>query len=100
MKLVRSGLVGKRENRTYEQVGGERFTTLLIHKAYEELHEVAEQMLLPDPDVDNLTAELGDLIEVICTIADWFELDMETVEDARNAKLEDRGGFTQRWVIL
>lgn len=103
MKLVRAGLVNGRKNRTYEKVGGERFTTLLIHKAYEELHEVAEQMLLNDrTEVDrrHLVEEMGDLWEVIFTIADWFEIEMKEINEARLHKLEKRGGFTERWVIL
>lgn len=100
MKLIRARLVSKRENRIYEQVEGDRFTTLLIHKAYEELHEVAEQMLLTDIDPTDLMEEMGDLLEIIYTMADWFGLDMEIVEAFRKAKSEERGDFTERWVII
>lgn len=99
MKLVRSGLINTKPNRSYFQVGGPEFTTLLIHKSYEELHEVAEQMLMREPSKDHLAEEMADLIEVLFAIADWFEIDMETVEDIRNLKLEGRGGFTERWVV-
>lgn len=99
MKLVRDNLKEK-PHRQYLNVGGHGFTSLLIHKAYEELHEVAEQMLMPDTDKAHLTEELADVYEVLLTIAHWFEIDPETIEDVRNQKLEICGGFTGRKVIV
>lgn len=62
---------------------------LLLAKLHEEVAEVESSETETD-----FVAELGDLVEVCFALGGY-----EAVEDARNSKLEDRGGFKEGFVM-
>lgn len=68
--------------------------TLLKQKLVEE----AQEIVAADPE--HLAEELADASEVIRAIVAEAKLSLDDIERLRAAKLEERGGFTQRIKLI
>ena len=84
-----------------EEKGGEYFLKRVesdreyfYHLRNKLVEEVAE--FLTDPNVE----ELADIQEVILTLAFEMGYTQAELDDERLKKRRDRGGFSERWVLL
>lgn len=48
---------------------------------------------------DRLTEEFADLLEVLNSIADWYNIQPKKIEEARIKKLKERGGFENGTIL-
>ena len=67
----------------------------LLYKLIEESEEVRKAGYFPD-DAFKVGSQVADLIEVLYSVIDEFNLDEEEVDRLRMKKLEERGGFTDK----
>ena len=71
-----------------------QFHQALIDKLLEESHEVSEA------DHAHLAEEIGDVLEVLRSLAEHAGIPWSDVESAREDKLQARGGFSNRvWLV-
>jgi predicted house-cleaning noncanonical NTP pyrophosphatase (MazG superfamily) len=68
---------------------------LLLTKLQEEVDELEEAAWCTPR---SLAAEMADLLEVMRALAEFFDLDWQTIEQEREEKRADLGGFTRRLV--
>ncbi|HIK12138.1 MAG TPA: nucleoside triphosphate pyrophosphohydrolase [Oscillatoriaceae cyanobacterium M33_DOE_052] len=61
------------------------------------LEEAAEAATAND---ENLVMELADLSEVIDALMAVYGISLETVQETQNQRRRERGGFTQRLMLL
>ena len=61
------------------------------------LEEAAEAATAND---ENLVMELADLYEVIDALMAVYGISLETVQETQNQRRRERGGFTQRLMLL
>ncbi len=93
-KLVRDGIPAK-----IERNGEKAFTHIAGDKEYEEaltqkLKEEVDEFLAT-PCVE----EAADILEVLHAICDLRGVDLSSLEQVRQEKLEKRGGFSQRIIL-
>lgn len=97
-KIVRDGIPeiiqGKGGHAETEIVEPAEAQRLLIEKLAEEATEVSEA------DPEHLAEELADVLEVVRAIAECAGLDLKSIEELREKKLKERGGFTRRIKLI
>lgn len=98
MKLIRDLIpeIAKRNGDTLKvRVAKDReIPDLLWSKVLEEALEVTEAK------PEDVLEELGDLLEVVYTMADHYGYSILEIERTRVRKKIERGGFTQKFVML
>jgi predicted house-cleaning noncanonical NTP pyrophosphatase (MazG superfamily) len=72
----------------------DEFRQALRTKLQEEAQEVAQA------NPDQFTTELADLYEVIDTLMATYHIDPEAVRNMQVQRRQERGGFTQRILLL
>lgn len=65
-----------------------------IAELHAKLHEEASE--LAEASADEVSKELADVLEVVRAIAEAYGLDMSSIDQVREAKRAERGGFTRR----
>lgn len=89
-----------------EQPGGVRaLTRTLDDKEYgerliEKIHEETEELALAIKEQTNPVEELADVLELVNATADYVGSSIDEVEKERLKKLEKRGGFKKRIMLL
>lgn len=63
-------------------------------KLKEKLKEEVDEFLK-----ENSKEELADILEVVCAICDFMNVDKEELESLRKKKAEERGGFKDRIIL-
>jgi predicted house-cleaning noncanonical NTP pyrophosphatase (MazG superfamily) len=71
------------------------YRKFLLKKVEEEAHELANA-----EDKEHITEELADIMELIDTILEINELDLEAIRKVQKAKAEIRGGFRGKILML
>ncbi|MDP2705775.1 MAG: nucleoside triphosphate pyrophosphohydrolase [bacterium] len=80
-------------------------TRVLDDKEYgerliEKIHEETEELFLAIKEKTNPVEELADVLELVNAVADYVGSSFEEVEKERLVKLEKRGGFKKRIMLL
>jgi len=89
-----------------EQTDGVKaLTRILDNKEYgerliEKIHEETEEFSLAIKDNTNPVEELADILELVNAAADYVGSSIDEVEKERLKKLEKRGGFKKRIMLL
>lgn len=73
----------------------EEYLAFLLKKVEEEAHELANAK-----DKEHIVEEVADVLELIESILDFYDVDMETVLKVKNEKAGLRGGFKKRILML
>ena len=98
MKLVRDKIPNKlnflNAGVSYRTARKEEMPKLLVQKLMEEVGE-----LVNAGNVDDITDELADVLQVLHSLALQNEIDWWAVEDRFYEKHDDKGGFAQRQVL-
>lgn len=100
-KLVRDNIpeiVGKltgKEVKTKILENDEEYSKFLLKKVEEEAHELANAK-----DKEHIIEETADVMELIDAILEFNNLDMEAVRKVQKEKVEKRGGFKKRILML
>ncbi len=71
-----------------------KYLAYLLTKLLEEATELSEAVTL-----DHQTEEMADVKEVLISIQKALGVSESTVEEVRNSKFEERGGFTGRLIV-
>jgi len=74
----------------------EEYEILLFEKLVEEAREVRAAHI----SGEHLVEELADLVEVIETVKRVANISSSDIDQARTAKLETHGGFTERHILF
>ena len=94
MKLVRNMIPVLYPQNEYHAVTHRELTAMLRLKLIEEAGEVVGARNLAE-----LTEELGDVLDVVSAIAGHAGISAETIDSARDEKLNRLGGFEGGWVM-
>src|SRR3989339_2196383 len=102
---TRPKLVRDRIPETIEAEGFRPLTRILDDKEYgerlvEKIHEETEELSLAITDGTNPVEELADILELVNAAADYVGSSIDEVEKERLKKLEKRGGFKKRIMLL
>ncbi|MBU4217269.1 nucleoside triphosphate pyrophosphohydrolase [Candidatus Parcubacteria bacterium] len=73
----------------------EEYLTFLLKKVEEEAHELANA-----EDKEHIVEEVADVMELIESILEFYDVDMETVLKVKKEKADKRGGFKKRILML
>jgi predicted house-cleaning noncanonical NTP pyrophosphatase (MazG superfamily) len=99
-KLVRDKIPEIVEKRTGEKtktriMEDAEYRKYLLKKVEEEAHELANAK-----NKEHITEELADIMELIDTILEINDLDLETVRKVQKVKADIRGGFKGKILML
>jgi len=95
-KLVRDKIPEMIQNPKTEILTNDNdFFKSLIEKLFEEIKEFEEA-----ENNDELTSEMGDVLEVLYALCDFKKINLNEIEKKRIKKLEERGGFKKRILLI
>lgn len=95
-KLVRDKILDiLADNAEFEVLSNEDYRLSLRHKIVEEAKEVQNAQSRA-----NLVEELGDLEEVIRAILTDASINYEEMDSLRQAKINQKGNFSQKFVMI
>lgn len=78
----------------YRTISGQELREALKCKLMEEAHEVCESN-----SAQELTAELADVLEVVDALCKAYALNREDVEQVKQKKYRERGGFEEGFYL-
>ena len=73
-----------------------KFLHYILKKFVEEAIEMSEE----GENREELTKELADIMELVSTLAELENIDLEEVEKIRKLKQEKNGGFKERYILI
>lgn len=73
----------------------EEYLAFLLKKVEEEAHELANAK-----DKEHVVEEVADVMELIESILEFYDVDMDTVLKVKKEKSDKRGGFKKRILML
>lgn len=92
-KALQNWRVPGAENQVRALATDEEFEDLIVIKLREEADEVGEEILKEYPRIDEIRKELGDLLSVMRSTAQYFEIPWEAVERQATKKDDSHGTF-------
>ncbi len=74
----------------------DEFRSELLYKLIEEAEELRKAGEYAEKDKSGIIEEAADMLEVLYTVFEEFELDEADIERVRREKLEKKGGFKNK----